>query len=51
MTDSLKTQLSASMKAAMKSREKDKLTVIRGIQAAIKQIEIDEQCSIDDDEQ
>lgn len=45
---SLKTQLSDDMKAAMKSGAKDRLLVIRLIQAAIKQREIDERIEMDD---
>ena len=45
---SLKTQLSDDMKAAMKSGAKDRLLVIRLIQAAVKQREIDERIELDD---
>ena len=38
---SLKEQLTADMKAAMKAGDKDKLGVIRLINAAIKQKEVD----------
>lgn len=44
----MKTTLSNAMKAAMKAKEKDRLTVIRGLQAAIKQVEIDDQVTLDD---
>ena len=45
---SLKTQLTEDMKAAMKSGEKDRLGVIRLINAAIKQKEVDERIEITD---
>jgi hypothetical protein len=45
---SLKQQLTDDMKAAMKSGEKDKLQVIRLINAAIKQREVDERIQLDD---
>lgn len=45
---SLKEQLTADMKAAMKAGEKDKLGVIRLINAAIKQKEVDERVELDD---
>ena len=45
---SLKTQLSDDMKAAMKSGAKDRLLVIRLIQAGIKQREVDERIELDD---
>jgi hypothetical protein len=44
----LKTQLSDDMKAAMKSGDKDRLGVIRLINAAIKQKEVDERIELDD---
>jgi len=44
----LKEQLTAEMKAAMKAKDKDRLLVIRTIQAAIKQVEIDNQTTLDD---
>lgn len=43
-----KEQLSTAMKAAMKAKEKDRLKVIRGLQAAIKKVEIDNQIDLDD---
>lgn len=46
----LKTRLTEDMKAAMKSGEKDKLGVIRLINAAIKQREVDERIMLDDDQ-
>jgi uncharacterized protein YqeY len=45
---SLKTQLTEDMKAAMKSGEKDRLGVIRLINAAIKQKEVDERIEMTD---
>ena len=45
---SLKEQLTADMKAAMKSGDKDRLGVIRLINAAIKQKEVDERIELDD---
>ncbi|NHC02246.1 GatB/YqeY domain-containing protein [Acinetobacter sp. 187] len=44
----LKTQITDVLKAAMRAKEMDKLTVIRGLQAAIKQIEVDERVELDD---
>lgn len=44
----LKTRLTEDMKAAMKSGQKDKLGVIRLINAAIKQREVDERILLDD---
>ncbi|GAB6035312.1 GatB/YqeY domain-containing protein [Galenea microaerophila] len=44
----LKDQLTAEMKTAMKAKDKDRLLVIRTIQAAIKQVEIDNQTTLDD---
>jgi len=45
---SLKQQLTDDMKAAMKGGEKDRLAVIRLINAAIKQREVDERIEITD---
>jgi len=45
---SLKLQLTEDMKAAMKAGEKQKLGVIRLINAAIKQKEVDERIEVDD---
>jgi uncharacterized protein YqeY len=45
---SLKARLMEDMKAAMKGGEKDKLMVIRLINAAIKQREVDERIELDD---
>ncbi|UXZ05428.1 GatB/YqeY domain-containing protein [Moraxella nasicaprae] len=49
MTDnSLKSALTEAVKNAMKAKEMDKVKVLRNVQAAIKQIEIDEQVELDD---
>src|SRR5687767_15343999 len=48
MSMSLKQQLTDDMKAAMKSGDKDSLGVIRLINAAIKQREVDERIELDD---
>jgi uncharacterized protein YqeY len=45
---SLKERISEDMKAAMRSGQKDRLSVIRLILAAIKQREVDERISLDD---
>ena len=45
---SLKTQLSDDMKAAMKAGDKERLGVIRLVNAAIKQKEVDERIELDD---
>lgn len=45
---SLKDQITTDMKTAMKAGEKDRLAVIRLIQAAIKQREVDERIVLDD---
>ena len=45
---SLKTQLTEDMKTAMKAGEKDRLAVIRLINAAIKQKEVDERVEMTD---
>ena len=44
----LKQRLTSDMKTAMKAGEKDRLGVIRLIQAAIKQREVDERIELDD---
>ena len=44
----LKNQITEVLKATMRAKEMDKLTVIRGLQAAIKQIEVDERVELDD---
>lgn len=45
---SLKSQLSTDMKTAMKAGEKDRLGVIRLVQASVKQREVDERIELDD---
>lgn len=45
---SLKEQITADMKSAMRAGEKEKLATIRLIQAAIKQREVDERIDLDD---
>lgn len=45
---SLKEQITADMKSAMKAGEKDRLKVVRLILAAIKQIEVDTRADLDD---
>lgn len=45
---SLKTRLTDDLKAAMRERQMDRVGVIRGLQAAIKQIEIDTRVELDD---
>ena len=44
----LKAQLTADMKEAMRAKDKDRLGTIRLIQAAIKQREVDERIELDD---
>ena len=48
MADSLKEQITADMKDAMRAKDKDSLGTIRLIQAAIKQREVDERIELDD---
>ncbi|MCB1614943.1 MAG: GatB/YqeY domain-containing protein [Pseudomonadales bacterium] len=49
MTDSsLKAAITESMKTAMRNKDKDRLAVIRLIQADIKRIEVDERIELDD---
>jgi uncharacterized protein YqeY len=48
MAMSLKTQLTDDMKAAMKGGDKERLGVIRLVNAAIKQREVDERVVLDD---
>ena len=47
---SLKDKLQQDMKAAMRAGEKPRLAVIRLINAAIKQREVDERIELDDDQ-
>ena len=44
----LKNQITEVLKATMRAKEMNKLTVIRSLQAAIKQIEVDERVELDD---
>ena len=44
----LKDQITDVLKATMRAKEMSKLTVIRSLQAAIKQIEVDERKELDD---
>jgi len=48
MDQSLKFRLQDDMKAAMRAKQKDRLIVIRGVMAAIKQREVDERIELDD---
>ncbi|MDM3870228.1 GatB/YqeY domain-containing protein [Porticoccus sp. W117] len=48
MSDTLKDQIKSAMKDAMRSKAKDRLGVIRLIQAEIKRIEVDERIELDD---
>jgi uncharacterized protein YqeY len=47
-TENLVARIKASMKEAMKAREKDRLATIRLIQAECKRVEVDERTEIDD---
>ncbi|QBZ83854.1 aspartyl-tRNA amidotransferase subunit B [Hydrogenovibrio crunogenus] len=49
MSSELKARLTSEMKIAMKAKEKERLAVIRSMQAAIKQVEIDNQTTLEDD--
>lgn len=44
----LKSQLKDAQRAAMRAKDKARLTVIRGMLAAIKRIEVDERIELDD---
>ena len=46
----LKSRIKEDVKTAMRSREKDRLAALRLISAAIKQREVDERLSLDDDQ-
>ncbi len=48
MADTLKDQITADMKEAMRAKDKETLGTIRLIQAAIKQREVDERIELDD---
>ena len=50
MSESLNQRIVADMKAAMKAGDKKRLGVIRLIRAAIKQREVDERITLDDDQ-
>ncbi len=45
---SLKAQLQDDMKSAMRARDRERLSVIRMLQAAVKQREVDERIELDD---
>ena len=49
MSSELKAQLTSEMKVAMKAKDKARLGVIRAMLAAVKQVEIDSQATIEDD--
>lgn len=44
----IKSKLQEDVKVAMKARDKERLTTLRGLSAAIKQIEVDERIEVDD---
>lgn len=46
---SLKSRLHEEMKAAMRAKDKQRLSTIRLIQAEVKRIEVDERIDVDDD--
>ena len=46
----LKTRIQDDVKAAMKAKDKDRLSTLRLISAAIKQREVDERIELDDDQ-
>ncbi|MDX1352322.1 MAG: GatB/YqeY domain-containing protein [Thiomicrorhabdus sp.] len=48
MSDLMKDKLTAEMKACMKAKDKERLQVVRSLLAAIKQVEIDNQTTVDD---
>ncbi len=48
MSQGLKSRLQDDMKDAMRAKAKDRLIVIRGVMAAIKQREVDERIELDD---
>lgn len=47
MSDSVRDQLAADIKSAMKSRDSERLTVLRMFSAAIKQREVDERITLE----
>ena len=48
MSSALQAEIQDAMKTAMKAGDKDRLAVIRLIQAALKQVEVDERIELDD---
>jgi len=50
MMDNLKDALQDALKQAMRNKDSERRNVIRLIQSAIKQVEVDEQKELDDDE-
>jgi len=50
MSNTLKTQLSDEVKAAMRAKQSARLTTLRFLQAAVKQKEVDERRELDDAE-
>ena len=48
MSETMKEKLTAEMKACMKAKDKERLQVVRSLLAAIKQVEIDNQTTVDD---
>ena len=44
----LKLRLTESVKSAMRERQSERLSVLRGVQAAIKQVEIDDRIELND---
>lgn len=48
MSDPLKTQVQEAMKAAMRAKDKERLSTIRLMLAEIKRIEVDERTEVDD---
>jgi len=49
MSDTIKSNVNDAMKAAMRAREKERLGIIRLIQAEFKRIEVDERIEISDE--
>ena len=50
MSQGLKERISDDVKAAMRSKDKERLAVLRQITAAVKQREVDERAELDDDQ-
>lgn len=44
----MKKQISDSLKASMRAKEKERVTILRTIQAEIKRVEVDERIEVDD---